>query len=185
MIYPDNFEKKIGFDEIRTLLKGRCISTLGTEWVDNKLTFMKDFDLIKTNLMEAKEMDRFLTEEDDCDIELNFFDIRQALMRIKPERTHMEELELFDLKRALKTIVDFTDVLDKGSDEDEEEEGDNDDASKETSTRYPALKAMMSGSGPTVFGVFDDRSKLRKATEVLRSSHLAKTVFATQIYNKK
>lgn len=144
MIYPDNFEKKIGFDEIRTLLKGRCISTLGTEWVDNKLTFMKDFDLIKTNLMEAKEMDRFLTEEDDCDIELNFFDIRQALMRIKPERTHMEELELFDLKRALKTIVDFTDVLDKGSDEDEEEEGDNDDASKETSTRYPALKAMMS-----------------------------------------
>ena len=48
-----------------------------------------------------------------------------------------------------------------------------------------ALKAMMSGSGPTVFGVFDDRSKLRKATEVLRSSHLAKTVFATQIYNKK
>ena len=118
MIYPDNFEKKIGFDEIRTLLKGRCISTLGTEWVDNKLTFMKDFDLIKTNLMEAKEMDRFLTEEDDCDIELNFFDIRQALMRIKPERTHMEELELFDLKRALKTIVDFTDVLDKGSDED-------------------------------------------------------------------
>lgn len=145
MIYPDNFEKKIGFDEIRTLLKGRCISTLGTEWVDNKLTFMKDFDLIKTNLMEAKEMNRFLTEEDDCDIELNFFDIRQALMRIKPERTHMEELELFDLKRALKTIVDFTDVLDKGSDEDEEEEeGDNDDASKEASTRYPALKAMMS-----------------------------------------
>ena len=44
MIYPDNFEKKIGFDEIRTLLKGRCISTLGTEWIDNKLTFMKDFE---------------------------------------------------------------------------------------------------------------------------------------------
>lgn len=48
-----------------------------------------------------------------------------------------------------------------------------------------ALKAMMSGSGPTVFGIFDDRSKLREATEVLRNSHLAKTVFATQIYNKK
>ncbi len=48
-----------------------------------------------------------------------------------------------------------------------------------------ALKAMMSGSGPTVFGIFDDRSKLREATEALRNSHLAKTVFATQIYNKK
>ena len=48
-----------------------------------------------------------------------------------------------------------------------------------------AVNAMMSGSGPTVFGIFDDRSKLREATEALRNSHLAKTVFATQIYNKK
>ena len=50
---------------------------------------------------------------------------------------------------------------------------------------HGAVNAMMSGSGPTVFGIFDDRSKLREATEALRNSHLAKTVFATQIYNKK
>ena len=48
-----------------------------------------------------------------------------------------------------------------------------------------ALKAMMSGSGPTVFGIFDDRAKVREAAEVLKQSHLAKTVFATQIYNRK
>lgn len=48
-----------------------------------------------------------------------------------------------------------------------------------------ALKAMMSGSGPTVFGIFDDRAKMREAVEVLKQSHLAKTVFATQIYNRK
>ena len=48
-----------------------------------------------------------------------------------------------------------------------------------------ALKAMMSGSGPTDYGIFDDRSKLREATEPIRNTHLAKTVFATQIYNKK
>ena len=29
-----------------------------------------------------------------------------------------------------------------------------------------ALKAMMSGSGPTVFGIFDDRAKMREAAEV-------------------
>ena len=34
MIYPDNFESKIGFDEIRTLLRERCLSTLGKEMVD-------------------------------------------------------------------------------------------------------------------------------------------------------
>lgn len=44
-----------------------------------------------------------------------------------------------------------------------------------------ALKAMMSGSGPTVFGVFDDREKMEAAAAVLRESGLAKTVFATEV----
>ena len=47
-----------------------------------------------------------------------------------------------------------------------------------------ALKAMMSGSGPTVFGIFDNRAKMEKAADKLRKSHLAKTVFATTIYNR-
>lgn len=47
-----------------------------------------------------------------------------------------------------------------------------------------ALKAMMSGSGPTVFGIFDDAEKLEAAAAALRESHLAKTVFATTIYNR-
>lgn len=47
-----------------------------------------------------------------------------------------------------------------------------------------ALKAMMSGSGPTVFGIFDDADKMAAAAAVLRESHLAKTVFATEVYNR-
>ena len=46
---------------------------------------------------------------------------------------------------------------------------------------HGALKAMMSGSGPTVFGIFDDREKMEAAAEVLRESWLAKTVFATEV----
>ena len=45
-----------------------------------------------------------------------------------------------------------------------------------------ALKAIMSGSGPTVFGIFDDKKKMEKAAEVLRESRLAKTVFATDVF---
>lgn len=45
-----------------------------------------------------------------------------------------------------------------------------------------ALKAMMSGSGPTVFGIFDTKEKMEKATAILKESRLAKTVFATQVY---
>ena len=48
-----------------------------------------------------------------------------------------------------------------------------------------ALKAMMSGSGPTVFGIFDSKEKMEKAAEVLRESRLAKTVFATEVYNRQ
>jgi 4-diphosphocytidyl-2-C-methyl-D-erythritol kinase len=44
-----------------------------------------------------------------------------------------------------------------------------------------ALKAMMSGSGPTVFGIFDDREKMEAAAAVLRQRNLAKTVFATEV----
>lgn len=47
-----------------------------------------------------------------------------------------------------------------------------------------AVRAMMSGSGPTVFGIFDSKDKMDRAAEVLRESGLARTVFATEIYNR-
>lgn len=52
---------------------------------------------------------------------------------------------------------------------------------KDLMETHGALKAMMSGSGPTVFGVFDDREKMEKAAAALRESKLAKTVFATEV----
>ena len=45
-----------------------------------------------------------------------------------------------------------------------------------------ARKAMMSGSGPTVFGIFDDKEKMERAAAVLRESRFAKTVFATDVF---
>ena len=55
---------------------------------------------------------------------------------------------------------------------------------KELMEEKGALKAMMSGSGPTVFGIFDNRDKMAAAARSLRKSGLAKTVFATDIYNR-
>ena len=46
------------------------------------------------------------------------------------------------------------------------------------------LIAPMSGSGPTVFGIFNNRDKMAAAARSLRKSGLAKTVFATDIYNR-
>ena len=33
MIYPKNFESKIGFDEVRAIMKSHCLSTMGKETV--------------------------------------------------------------------------------------------------------------------------------------------------------
>ena len=47
--------------------------------------------------------------------------------------------------------------------------------------REGALNAMMSGSGPTVFGLFDDKETAEKACARLRESGLAKQTFLTTI----
>ena len=48
-----------------------------------------------------------------------------------------------------------------------------------------ALGALMSGSGPTVFGLFSDAGRAREAFDAVRRSHLAKQVYLTSIYNNR
>lgn len=134
MIYPDNFERKIGFSDIRTMLKGRCMSALGTEWVDNHVSFSSDYDEVKEWLSQATEFGQMMEIEEEV-YEEQFFDVRQPLMRIRPERTYMEELELFDLKRSLQTVVSLTTFLYKHSNAEENK------VEKEAVT-YPALSRM-------------------------------------------
>ncbi|TGX96596.1 4-(cytidine 5'-diphospho)-2-C-methyl-D-erythritol kinase [Hominisplanchenecus murintestinalis] len=54
---------------------------------------------------------------------------------------------------------------------------------KEKMMAYGALGAMMSGSGPTVFGLFEDEEKARYAYEKMRRGSLAKQVYLTRIMN--
>ena len=62
MIYPQNFEQKIGFDQIRTLLKAQCLSTLGQERVD-AMEFSDKRDDIERQLNETTEFVRIIEEE--------------------------------------------------------------------------------------------------------------------------
>ena len=54
---------------------------------------------------------------------------------------------------------------------------------KEHMMVHGAAGAMMSGSGPTVFGLFDDKEKAVAAYEAMQASGLAKQVYLTSIYN--
>ncbi len=53
---------------------------------------------------------------------------------------------------------------------------------KEELTAFGAIAAMMSGSGPTVFGLFDSREKAEKAFYQLKAEKCYKQVFLTGLY---
>ena len=111
MIYPDNFEHKTGFDEIRQMLSDRCICPLGVQLVD-EMQFMTDFQPIEKALDETMEFVRILTEGKSFP-DQNYHDLREALARIKVVGTWLDEAELLGLWRSLETISGIVEFLNK------------------------------------------------------------------------
>ena len=141
MIYPNTFENKIGFNEIRTLLRERCLSSLGKEEID-KITFMDDMKAINTQLARVREFRKLQEEAEDFPISY-FFDVRQSVARLRLEGTHLEEDELFDLRRSMGTICDIVAYLNRC---DEDEASIPQDGWKhEPVYPYPALHELADG----------------------------------------
>ena len=113
MIYPSNFEHKIGFDEIRTLLKERCQSSLGRNMVD-EMAFSTNADEVNEWLLQTNEFRRIKETTDDFPMQY-FFDMRESVARIRLVGTHLEENEVFDLRRSLETISNIVIYLNKGN----------------------------------------------------------------------
>ena len=142
MIYPKTFEDKIGFNEIRTLLRERCLSSLGKEEVD-KITFMDNVKAINTQLSRVREFRRLQEEEENFPLNY-FFDVRQSVARLRLEGTHMEEDELFDLRRSLGTVNDIVTYLNR-TDEDAAVAPPDDGWRKDPVYPYPALHELAEG----------------------------------------
>lgn len=141
MIYPNTFENKIGFNEIRTLLRERCLSSLGKEEID-KIAFMDDMKAINTQLARVREFRKLQEEAEDFPISY-FFDVRQSVARLRLEGTHLEEDELFDLRRSMGTICDIVAYLNRC---DEDEASIPQDGWKhEPVYPYPALHELADG----------------------------------------
>ena len=85
MIYPSNFEQKIGFDKIRDILKSNCLSTLGKEYVD-KMKFLSKKELIQVRLDQTAEFIRIQTGSEDFPAQF-FFEVRESVKRIRLEGT--------------------------------------------------------------------------------------------------
>ena len=163
MIYPQNFEQKIGFDQIRNLLKEKCLSTLGRERVEH-IEFTDSIPKIEEELDRCMEFVRIIQEEDEFP-EQYFYDLRPSLKRIRVEGMYLNEQELFDLRRSIETISGIVRFLQHKEDEGEQ-----------SISLYPALWNLASGIMvyPQLLGQIDSildkygRIKDNASAELLR-----------------
>ncbi|NDP20886.1 MAG: endonuclease MutS2 [Paludibacter sp.] len=103
MLYPNHIEQKIAFTTIRQLLKDKCVSALGEEKVD-EIQFSSNYAEVMKLLSQTDEMLRVLTTDADELPIGDFYDVRPALSRVRIEGLFLDELEVFDLRRALEAV---------------------------------------------------------------------------------
>lgn len=153
MIYPKNFEQKVGFDEIRTLLATYCQSNMGRERID-AMTFLNDVRLITEEQEQTREYIR-LTQTVEQMPDMDFFDLRPCIQRIRIEGTFIEEQEMWDLKRSLDTLHAFVDII-RGTLPNSKTEIDTEKAEE----LYPALTHLADG-------VFTFKTVTRRIEQIL------------------
>lgn len=104
MIYPSNFEQKIGFNTIRHEIEKRCISPLGLTHCQH-MQFSTHFPTVSLWLNQTNE---FLTIiNSGAEFPLNFvFDMRATLKSATTPGTFLSVESMFNLQRSLNTISD-------------------------------------------------------------------------------
>lgn len=111
MIFPQNFEEKIGFDQVRQLLRAQCVSEMGREFTE-KMRFESNFSQIERKVGQAAEFLQVLKYENPFPAQ-NYFNLIPELLRIKLPGTYIFQEHLFDLKSSLETLNDVISYLQK------------------------------------------------------------------------
>ncbi|WP_345955841.1 endonuclease MutS2 [Mucilaginibacter sp. PAMB04168] len=102
MLYPDNSADKLGFTEVKELIKAHCLSTMGQQMVD-KIQVMNNYDQIHKFLSQAQEFKNILLN--DAALPINhFFDIKTLASKVKIEGTFLSEEEFFQIQTSLATV---------------------------------------------------------------------------------
>lgn len=102
MIYPNNAAEKLGFLDIKELIKSYCLSTMGQQMVD-KIQVMTNFDFIQKFLRQTHEFKNILQNDSPLPIQ-NFFDIKSMVEKVRIEGTYLTEEEFFKVSASLHTV---------------------------------------------------------------------------------
>jgi DNA mismatch repair protein MutS2 len=102
MLYPENCEERLGFNEVRQLVRQHCLSTMGQNLVD-KMQVMSKHDQIDKFLRQTKEFKSILENQEPLQIS-TFFDIKVLVDKIRVEGAYLVEEELFKIYTSLQTV---------------------------------------------------------------------------------
>ena len=113
MIYPETFEAKLGFDQIRKKLKNYCHSMAGQAWVD-MMKFSRDFQFIKTLLNQNIEF-RLIIEKGDPFPSRHFVDPDEWIKKISLEGNWLDADEFLNLAYGIEAILACKSFLEKNA----------------------------------------------------------------------
>ena len=103
MIYPDSFEKKIGFAAVRDMVASHCSSTLGSEYC-REMAFSTDFDIVKRLLSSTNEMKTIIAGDEAMPLE-NIHDANEQLRKLRVPGTFITAPDLLRIRQSLATMA--------------------------------------------------------------------------------
>jgi len=102
MLYPKNSVDKLGFTEVKALIKKHCLSIMGQEMVD-KIQVMNNYDQIRKFLSQANEFKNILVNDSPLPIQ-HFFDIKSLANKARIEGVFLSEEEFYQVQASLTTV---------------------------------------------------------------------------------
>ena len=177
MIYPDNFEEKIGINTIREFIIEKCHSVLGAEKVTS-MAFSSDYTTVSAWLEQTHEFLQIVQSKEDFPAD-NYLDLRQTLINIDKDPTvWLSEDDVSGLGNSLMTIDRIVDFF-------------NNTRTADGSLKYPMLHAM-SGEIKTfsqfvqkAYSILDKSGRIKdNASHLLADIRKNKTESAKEITRK-
>ena len=102
MIYPENAVDKLGFTEIKNLVKELCLSEMGRQLVD-KVQVMTNFEQINKFLHQTAEFKAMLQNDTPLPIQ-HFYNIKKLAEKARVEGVFLTEEEFFQAQLSLITV---------------------------------------------------------------------------------
>lgn len=111
MLYPSNIEHKLGFSQIKELLKSNCEGTLAQEKIET-LAFSNDFEKLSVLQEQNFEFVEILRDAKRSFPLNNFIDISQHLSKLQIDGAYIYEDEWVAIRKALRTLIACVQYLD-------------------------------------------------------------------------